>query len=76
MRFLYQGLILLSIAGSAAGAGEKAESLKRYLQSPGGVQLQVEISQKQFELQNIITGTVEILDLDKYLFDSENETIV
>ncbi|MEE8335719.1 MAG: hypothetical protein V3S48_04720 [Candidatus Neomarinimicrobiota bacterium] len=66
----------MSFVGLIAGAGEKAESLKRFLQSPDGVQLQVEIRQKQFEQQNIITGTIEILALDKYLFDSENETIV
>jgi len=76
MKFIFKGLILLLMIGISAGSNNKVENLQKFLQSGDGLTLQIEISQKQFNHQSIMRGVVEIAGIDKYLFDSENETIL
>ena len=68
--------IILFTAGIWSQPNPWKEKFISAMNDPKGVSITVEIEQKQFDINSVEQGTIEIVKKDHYLLDTTSETVV
>ena len=68
--------IILFTAGIWSQPNPWKEKFILAMNDPKGVSITVEIEQKQFDINSVEQGTIEIVKKDHYLLDTTSETVV